>query len=199
MKTLHDCTLAILGDSYSTFRGHIPPDNYVYYPNVNVPDLSRVEETWWRLLMGLRGFRLLINDSSSGTTVSTSVRAHHKVSDAFVMRMHRSLSSAGVNGERPDCILLFGGTNDGWTDVPLGQVQYAGWTEEDLKRFLPAFCYMLDYVTTQNPQAAVAAIVNTDLLPGMAEGMQAACAHYGALCIPLHDIIKVNGKRDADG
>ena len=104
-------TLSILGDSYSTFKGWLPEGNYIYYPNENVPDMTRAEDTWWQLLIAKRGFRMLINDSSSGTTVSTSVRPEHVISDAFVMRMKNSLSENGVNGEKPDCILLFGGTD----------------------------------------------------------------------------------------
>ena len=92
-------TLAILGDSYSTFEGWLPEGNYIYYPNENVPDMTRAEDTWWQLLIAKRGFRLLINDSSSGTTVSTSVRPEHVITDAFIMRMKNSLSAAGVNGE----------------------------------------------------------------------------------------------------
>ncbi|MBR5382709.1 MAG: hypothetical protein IK133_02710 [Clostridia bacterium] len=192
-------TLAILGDSYSTFEGWLPEGNYIYYPNENVPDMTRAEDTWWQLLIAKRGFRLLINDSSSGTTVSTSVRPEHVITDAFIMRMKNSLSAAGVNGEKPDCILLFGGTNDGWTDVPVGINQYADWTDADLKRILPAFCYMLDYVTNQNPQAEIAAIVNTEFPDGMTEGMREACAHYNVKCILLHDISKVCGHPDRQG
>ena len=192
-------TLAILGDSYSTFEGCLPKGNYVYYPNENVPDMTRAEDTWWQLLIAKRGFRLLINDSSSGTTVSTSVRPEHVITDAFIMRMKNSLSAAGVNGEKPDCILLFGGTNDGWTDVPVGENQYADWTDADLKRILPAFCYMLDYVTKQNPQAEIAAIVNTEFADDMTEGMREACAHYNVKCILLHDISKVCGHPDRQG
>ncbi|MBQ2028325.1 MAG: hypothetical protein II481_02690 [Clostridia bacterium] len=192
-------TLSILGDSYSTFKGWLPEGNYIYYPNENVPDMTRAEDTWWQLLIAKRGFRMLINDSSSGTTVSTSVRPQHVISDAFVMRMKNSLSENGVNGEKPDCILLFGGTNDGWTDVKVGVNRYADWTDADLKQFLPAFCYMLDYVTGKNPQAQIAAIVNTDLADGMAEGMQQACEHYGVQCILLHDISKVCGHPDRQG
>ena len=58
---------------------------------------------------------------------------------------------------------------------------------------------MLDYVTGQNPQAQIAAIVNTDLADGMAEGMQQACEHYGVQCILLHDISKVCGHPDRQG
>ena len=192
-------TLAILGDSYSTFEGWLPKGNYIYYPNENVPDMTRAEDTWWQLLIAKRGFRLLINDSSSGTTVSTSVRPEHVITDAFIMRMKNSLSAAGVNGEKPDCILLFGGTNDGWTDVPVGENQYADWTDADLKRILPAFCYMLDYVTKQNPQAEIAAIVNTEFADDMTEGMREACAHYNVKCILLHDISKVCGHPDRQG
>ena len=194
MKTpLRDCTLAILGDSYSTFAGEMPEGCHVFYPHDGIDDVLSVEDTWWRQLIERRHMRLLINDSSSGTTVSTSVRKHHSLEDAFVMRMQKSLSSPGIHGEKPDCILLFGGTNDSWLDVPPGTPQYEGWTDESLRRILPAYCYMLDYTLKNNPDAAVYAIVNTDMKAEVTHGIQDVCAHYSVPVIMLHDISKQYG------
>ena len=198
-KELYDCTLSILGDSYSTFEGCVPAGNYIFYPFDQIADVTAPEDTWWHQLISRRRMRLLINDSSSGTTVSTSVREQHRVEDAFVMRMQKSLSSAGIGGERPDCILVFGGTNDDWLDVPLGGLQYADWTEADLKQVLPAYCCMLSWILENNPQAAVFAIVNTDMKDATAQGIRDACAHYGVPCIVLHDISKQCGHPDKLG
>lgn len=186
-------TVAILGDSYSTFAGWVPEGHHIYYPTEGIPDVRSVRDTWWRLLLEETGMRLLMNDSFSGATVSTSVRPEHTAADAFVSRMKRSLSHAGVGGERPDVILLFGGTNDSWTEVPLGKTQYDGWTDGDLKKALPAFCYMLHYVTKENPGAQVFAIVNTDMDPDYTRGILTACLHFGVTAVPLHDIDKTWG------
>ena len=41
----------IFGDSYSTFWGYIPEGYAVYYtPTREIPDVNRVEDTWWHML-----------------------------------------------------------------------------------------------------------------------------------------------------
>ena len=37
MKTTRDCSLVLLGDSYTTFAGHIPEGNWAFYPRAAVP------------------------------------------------------------------------------------------------------------------------------------------------------------------
>ena len=188
------CKISILGDSYSTIEGHLPVGNYVYYPRpAMVDDVLAVEDTWWYQVVEQRSLRLLINDSSSGTTVSTSVRPEQFVEDAFVNRMKHSLCAEGINGEKPDCIFLFGTTNDSWIDVPVGAVQYGNWTDADLKCVLPAYCHMVAYAKEQNPEAAIFCILNTELKQEIWAGMQEACAHYGVNAVVLQDIDKQNG------
>ena len=198
-KRLYGCKLTILGDSYSTFKGQIPQNNYVFYPFDGIDDVTCPEDTWWYQLIHRRGLKLLLNDSSSGTTVSTSVREQHKLEDAFVKRMKNSLSSAGVNGEKPDCIILFGGTNDDWLEVPVGSLQYEKRTDLDLKQILPAYCEMLSYTVENNPQAAIFAVINTDMKPSTIRSMQEACAHYHVHCVTLHEISKQCGHPDRLG
>ena len=191
--------VTILGDSYSTFAGCLPEGNYVYYPREGIEDVKNAEDTWWRQLIKRRNLELLVNDSSSGTTVSTRVREQHKIEDAFINRMKHSLSSAGVNGKLPDLVLIFGATNDSWIDNEVGEVQCGNWSEEDLKRVLPACCYLLDYVKSNNPDAQIAYIINCDLKEEIQQGIADACAHYDVLSIQLHDISKVMGHPDALG
>ncbi len=198
-RRLEHCTLSILGDSYSTFEGEVPEGNYIFYPMAEIDDVTAAKDTWWYQLIRMRDMRLLINDSSSGTTVSTSVREQHRVEDAFVMRMRRSLSALGINGEKPDCVLLFGGTNDDWLDVPLGVPQYSDWQAADLRQILPAYCCMLDYVQKNNPDAAIYAILNTDMKPDVTRGIRDVCAHYGIPCIVLDGISKKCGHPDRLG
>lgn len=193
VSSLAGQSLVILGDSYSTFAGCVPEGHYLYYPTDGIPDVARKEDTWWHQLVTRLGLRLLLNDSSSGTTVSTSVRPEHRIEDAFVRRMRISLNRNARQGEQPDWIILFGGTNDSWMDVPVGSNQWEGWTETDLKTVLPAFCCMVDYVKEENPRSRILAVINTDLKPEIAAGMEEACEHFGILSIALHGIDKCWG------
>ena len=65
--------VSILGDSYSTFYGHVSPAaNLCWY---GVPgekkenDVTKVEETWWYRFIHEHGFQLERNNSYSGSTV----------------------------------------------------------------------------------------------------------------------------------
>lgn len=194
-KRLQNRSVTILGDSYSTFKGHVCEGNYIYYPHEGIEDVVSVEDTWWHQLVRNHGMNLLVNDSSSGTTVCTRVREAHKISDAFVMRMQNTLCGK----EQPDFILLFGGTNDSWIDDPVGELQFENWTDEDLQSVLPAFCYMVDYVKAHNPQATIAGIINCDIKDEIRDGFAKACEHYGITGIRLHDISKKNGHPDKLG
>jgi len=185
--------VTILGDSYSTFAGCLPEGNYVYYPREGIEDVKSADDTWWRLLIKRRGLKLLLNDSSSGTTISTRVREQHTVADAFINRMKRSLSSNGVEGKMPELILIFGGTNDSWIGNEAGALQFENWSDDDLTRVLPAYCYMLDYVKKSNPLAQIVCIINCNLREEIQSGIAAACAHYDVMSIQLHDISKITG------
>ena len=199
MKRTRDCSLVILGDSYSTFAGHVPEGHNIYYPHVEIPDVAAVEDTWWRQLIARRNLRLLVNDSFSGSTISTRVRENHTPMDAFVNRIHKTLSESGIDGEKPELILIFGGTNDSWIDNEIGCLQHSGWTEETMKQVLPAFCRLLDDVLRWNPDAAVVSMINCDIKTEIQDGMEAACRHYGVPALRLHDVSKKNGHPDKLG
>jgi len=154
-----------------------------------------VEDTWWYQLAQRSGMRLVINDSYSGATVCTQVRDTQPLAAAFTERAKRSFS-----GETPlDYILVLGGTNDNWLERTVGKVQFENWTEEDLKRTLPALCYVLDYLVKHNPRATVVVPINTGFKPELHEGMLEAAAHYGAVAICLADIDKKSGHPSALG
>ena len=193
-RRFENCTVAILGDSYSTFRGFIPEERECYYPSPErVDDVLVVEDTWWHQLFAKRNMNLLFNDSWSGSTVCTDVRDCHPPESAFVFRMKQSLRPTKAGEQSPACILLFGGTNDSWLGREIGCLTYQNWTEQDLRKVLPAYCYMLDYVCKCNPDVTVFCILNTQLNPVIHEGILAACEHYGAVAIELHDINKKSG------
>lgn len=190
-KKMRDCAISILGDSYSTFVGHIPARQKFYYPRPEtVPDVLHVEETWWHQLAVHRNYRILINDSYSGSTVCNHVREEQPPESAFIVRMKETLSAQGIGGEKPDMIFVFGCTNDHFLERRVGQLQYENWSEDDLRQALPAYCYLLDYVTRQNPEAVVVSIINDILSPALHDGMIDASEHYKTLCVKLRDVDK---------
>ena len=78
-------------------------------------------------------------------------------------------------------------------------MQYGDWEEADLKRVLPAFCFVLDYITKNNPKSTIVALLNTGLKPEIHEGMVAASGHYSVKTICLQDIDKQHGHPSALG
>ena len=195
-KPLDGCSFGILGDSYSTFQGHIPEGNEYYYPNPErVDDVLRVEDTWWYQLMQRRRLRLLINDSYSSATVCTHTRDGQPPVSSFTRRARRSFSGQS----QPDYIFVFGGTNDSWLERSVGQVKFSDRTEEDLKQVLPAYCDVLEYLLRHNPDSTVVSVVNTLLRPGILQGIVQANDHYGVISVVLSDIDKQNGHPSALG
>ena len=57
----------ILGDSYSTFKGHIPEGYHPYYSSDSEGgDVDSVEKTWWHQLVSDNNAVLLMNNFDPG-------------------------------------------------------------------------------------------------------------------------------------
>ena len=188
--------VSILGDSYSTFYGHVSPAaNLCWY---GVPgekkenDVTKVEETWWYRFIHEHGFQLERNNSYSGSTVCHTGYEKADYSDrSFITRIH--------NLGTPDIILVFGGTNDSWAGAPIGAYQYDGWTKADLYSFRPAFCYLLASLKQLYPAARIYNITNSELSEEVTDSMDEICRHYGIENIRLHDIDKQWGHPSVQG
>ena len=183
-------TVVILGDSYSTFDGFVPEGFAIWYDsNAKAEnDVCAVEQTWWYKLIRKEGLKLLGNNSYSGSTVCNTGYDGEDYSDrSYITRMPQTL---GYAAKHPNIILIFGGTNDCWSDAPLGGLKFADWTVEDLKQALPAYCYMLDYYKTYAPDSRVVNIINDGLKPEITEGIVAAAEHYGMEYLCLEGIDK---------
>lgn len=192
-------TVVILGDSYSTFDGYVPEGFAIWYDSnaKDGNDVDAVTQTWWYKLIKREGLKLLGNNSYSGSTVCNTGYNGDDYSDrSFITRMPQTL---GYSAERPNIILIFGGTNDSWSNAPLGTLKYSGWTEEDLKQALPAYCYMLNYYKMYAPDTRVINIVNDGLKPEITEGIVAAAEHYGMEYLRLEGIDKGLGHPSVKG
>lgn len=190
--------VSILGDSYSTFEGYVVEGNELWYgssPQWNRGnDVVRVWDTWWHQLIDDNGLQLEVNDSWSGSTVcTTSYNGVHRPDNAFISKMR--IDRLG----NPDVILVFGGTNDMWAGSPLGDYQYADWTEDDLRNFRPALCYLFDQLHKHYPNALIYNIENTELRSEFYESCEVICKHYGVTRVRLHHISKQLGHPSIDG
>ncbi len=93
---------SILGDSISTFKGFIPEENECFYPREGC-DVTKVEHTWWHILMQRTGWKLIANEAYSGSRISiTGPKPPHS---SF-------LSETRQRRLKGDIIIVFGGTND---------------------------------------------------------------------------------------
>lgn len=202
----------ILGDSYSTYKGYLPEGLNSYYsdegPNYakKYPELASEErdvkditETWWYNLTKENG-NLIRNCSWSGTTIcNTGYDGSDYTHCSFITRI-KNLRDAGYFKENKiDTILLFGGTNDSWSDAPLGNQVLSSWTKEDLYCVLPAFSYLINLLTENNPSAKIYCILNDELKTEITDFYKIVCKKYNIDYIELHDIDKIEGHPTVKG
>lgn len=202
----------ILGDSYSTFAGHIPEGYATYYFNegpyylqvnpdmkLSESDVCRVEQTWWYDLARENG-TLIKNCSWSGTTIcNTGYNGADNSNKSFITRLEKLIDNGFFKENKIDTLFLFGGTNDSWANAPLGEKVYTGQTKEELYCVFPAFSYLINLLLEKLPTVKVYCIINTELKNEIAEYYKAVCERCGVDAIELHDIDKTCGHPTVKG
>lgn len=183
--------VSILGDSYSTFQGMNPEGYAPFYPN-DKNDVIEPEQTWWSLYIKTMGYELEENNSWGGTTICNIGYGGRDVTKSSFNARYQLLGN-------PDIIFLFGGTNDAWANSPIGEYQYADWTDEDCKAFRPALACLLVNLQTKYPDAKVYALLNSELKEEINESCRVICNHYHVPLIELYDIEKQNGHPSIKG
>ena len=184
--------IAILGDSYSTYVGWIPQGYAIYYDGSRI--LTSVDQTWWKRLIDACDCELVINSSYSGSTIcNTGYRQNDYTNISFITRMKSDIPDS------VDVIFVFGGTNDSWAGSPVGELKYEDWTTDDLKNFLPAACYLFDYLTRTFPHAKIVNITNHSLSEAVTQGLRDVCNHYGISNVVLSPIERQEGHPTANG
>lgn len=183
----------ILGDSYSTFEGHIANECGAWYINGghHETNVAKVEETWWWQLLEKVDGKILMNSSSSGTTIChTGYNGADCSSVSFIARFEKLITQEYFIANKPDTLFVFGGTNDSWADAPIGEVQYQQWEKKDLYSVLPAFCYLLNILKKTLPETKIYVILNTELKDAITEGFKKACEEMKVNYIALENISK---------
>ncbi|MCM1021832.1 MAG: SGNH/GDSL hydrolase family protein [Muribaculum sp.] len=188
-KRLAKPVVSILGDSYSTFLGYIPDDNAYWYssaPDRNRTDVDDVTQTWWWQLISEGGYILGKNDSYSGATICyTGYRGEDYADRSFITRLPRL-------GE-PDIILIFGGTNDSWARVPMGEFVYRNLTRGHYYEFRPALGKLLDEAKKRYPGTDVYFILNSELSDDVNDAVRKECKLFNVPLIELENIDKKAG------
>lgn len=194
---------SILGDSYSAFKGYVDPetnDAWSYYENIGVTEVGQM---WWSQLIDSTGWQLEKNNSFSGSLICNVDYLEYYGAHSFLRRM----DDLG----NPNLILVFGGANDVWRNVPLGGYVYEGWSEEQLCSFRPALSFLFAHLKSMYPQARLFFVLDTrlgldapveiseELSAGFVASIHEVTSHYGVSCIDLYDISKTWGHPNAEG
>ena len=189
----------IFGDSYSTHKDFIPEDYAHYYcTEGRAPDQPvtkmRPEETWWGRLIEKSDAELVFNDSWSGSTIGyTGYAGDCSTTSSFICRYRKHMAAGFFKTHEIDTIFVFGGTNDSWSNAPLGEEQYADWQESDLFNVRPAICYFMDTLKKDHPDARLVFIANCDIKGEVVDCIKNAAARLGVETVVLHDVDKECG------
>lgn len=145
-------TISIMGDSISTFDGWLPEGFYDFYPLNG--EVKEVEQTWWKMLLQETELQLCVNASSSGSTcVGDSASTDDPQSGCSDYRIS---ALADGEGNAPDLILVYMGTNDVIQNIPLGDnVGSTSVAEGTIENFSDAYCLILDKLKANYPQAQI--------------------------------------------
>jgi hypothetical protein len=188
--------VSILGDSYSTYEDFVTPaTNELWYYAKNSEqktDVKDVRQTWWHQLIKENGWRLAVNNSYSGATISYTGYDGNDYSP-------RSFNTRMDNLGQPDIIFIFGATNDSWAHAPIGEFKYENITKEDLLSFRPAMAYMLGWMKDHYAKSSIYFLLNDGLSQEVTESSKTICEHYGVKCIELQAIDKKAGHPSVKG
>lgn len=194
--TAQTMSVSVLGDSYSTYEDFVTPaTNELWYYAKNSEaktDVKEVRQTWWHQVIKENGWRLCLNNSYSGATISyTGYDGNDYRARSFNTRMN--------NLGSPDIIFIFGATNDSWAGSPVGEYKYEGITEGDMYYFRPALARMLKWMTDYYLNTKIYFLLNDDLRDEIDESVKTICAHYGVPVIELTAIDKISGHPSVKG
>lgn len=136
--------LSLLGDSISTFKGYVPAGNSVWYTGSN-NGVSSVNDTWWMKLIQALEMNLLVNNSWSGSRVTTTNGTASSGCD----------SRCEALGTSPDVIIVYMGINDFNNGVAIGAYDGTGSFPTVTAAFREAYAVMLNKILVKYPRAEV--------------------------------------------
>ena len=192
----------ILGDSHSTFTGYIP-DGYIswYKPETNTNNVTRVEDTWWHLLINnTTNSRLLLNESYTGSTISyTGYDEQYASKISFITRLNNVISSKKIDLSCVNTLIIYGGINDIAVQAPMGEIKYDNITEQDLYSFYPAVIKLLQNAKQNLPNARILFVINDELNAYISQDLISICKTINIEYLVLQNISRMDYHPDIAG
>lgn len=150
-------TMAVIGDSISTYSGYTPSGWRVYYPTGNV---NNVSATYWYQVattLGMTPLNCAYSASyATGDSTQTEVSSSHEQGECAGCSEVR-IASLTRDGNTPDIVLILLGTNDYQASRVLGS-----WTEHSaipsegtINQFSSAYALMLHKIKTALPNTRI--------------------------------------------
>lgn len=142
---------SILGDSISTLGGYSEPEDAAFYAGMKKfeADVFLPEDTWWGQVIHALGGRLLVNQSISGSMVVKHPRCQIP---SYGCSPERT-AALGRDGQSPDVILVYLGTNDWGAGVQPTPVLSS--EQGSTAVFSVAYRRMLEQLRANYPQAEI--------------------------------------------
>ena len=186
----------IFGDSYSTYEGYIPEGYAIYYSGHRElpPDVFDPKNTWWGRILGSTDAKLIQNNSWSGSTIGYTGYENSDCShsSSFIYRFEKLLNEGFFENNKVDTVFVFGGTNDSWSEAPVGELKFENISREERFFVLPAISYFASVLKKNLPDAKIVFICNCDIKEEICSAMKTVCEHYSLQFIRLEGIDKVN-------
>ena len=133
--------ISILGDSISTYSGWIPSGNAVWYTG-KTSDVTNVNQTWWHQAITELQANLCVNNSWSGSRVTTTG------GEAAAGCMTRC-QSLHTDDHDPDIIIVYLGINDYNNGIDIGTYDGLSIVPSTTTTFREAYGIMLDKILTR--------------------------------------------------
>ena len=154
--------VVILGDSYSTFDGYIPQGYASWYKEgIDYSDVTKVNQTWWyKLIDSTTNSSLYLNSSYSGSTIcNTGYNGVDSTSTSFITRLNSIINNEEIDLNCINTLIVYGGLNDYWANVPYGEIKFDNISNQDLFSFYPAVISLLQQAKSNLPNARVVFII----------------------------------------
>lgn len=176
-------TLAVIGDSYSTFDTEGTGDNKYYYPSNSTlkgNDVVSESQSWRNIVAKKLGYELVYVDAISGSELTAR-------NEADPTSMLNRIKSSKDN--LADNIVLMGGLNDLWQGRATGSIDATADISEHAGEYAPALRMALTELKAKNPNSrifyALVCYDNTHLGVQYREAAEAICAELNVPFIPV--------------
>lgn len=187
----------IFGDSYSTFRGWVPEGfGYSYSEDgTDGNEVIDVRDTWWHRLITRTNSKLIMNNSWSGSTIGYTGYNGEDLSKtkSFIYRFNKLYDEGFFEENEINTLFIFGGTNDSWSNAPIGNLMFSDFKRDDLYSVLPAVCCLFELVSKKLPKTRIVCLVNCDLKEEITNGLINAAEHYSIESVKFEKIDKFKG------